>query len=108
MPDPQVFDYVLGSKVSNGVPAAGAGNSETIASLDRYRFQVTKAGDFQLDQLSGMFDYRVVNAQSGEMAASGYQDKAVSLPVGSYYLEYGVDDYDRGAYSFSFESRDTP
>jgi hypothetical protein len=38
---PQFFDITVGSFVSNGVPAAGAGNIESPGSVDIYRLEAT-------------------------------------------------------------------
>lgn len=40
VPAPQEFAIALGDLVSDGVPAAGAGNLESPGALDRYTFQV--------------------------------------------------------------------
>jgi hypothetical protein len=41
VPAPQEFDIAIGDTVSDGVPAAGAGNIEVPGSRDRYRFTAT-------------------------------------------------------------------
>jgi hypothetical protein len=99
VPDPQTFDYVIGDTVSNGVPVAGAGNLETIASVDRYRFTVPAGGlALQYQRLSGTKDYRVVNRSTGAVVASGWNDQRFTLPAGDYQVEFLAQS--SGTYSF--------
>lgn len=45
---PQTFNVTSPASISDGVPSAGAGNIETIASEDRYRFTLARAGNVRL------------------------------------------------------------
>jgi hypothetical protein len=51
IPPPQVFDVSLPLTVSNGVPGPGAGNLETKASQDEYRFTVAAGQSVYVDAL---------------------------------------------------------
>jgi len=100
VPDPQVFDYVFGVVVSNGVPVAGAGNLETLASTDRYRFSVPEGGLLlQYQRVSNSVSFRVVDRDSGAVVATGMNHQQIQLPEGDYYLEFPGQDT-HGAYSF--------
>src|SRR5262249_36212070 len=49
----QVFSYRIGQIVSNGVPAAGAGNIESPGVVDRYTFSAAKGQVVYFDEQSG-------------------------------------------------------
>ncbi|WP_423464301.1 VWD domain-containing protein [Promicromonospora sp. MS192] len=99
-PAPQTFAYTLGSTVSDGVPATGAGRLETTASVDRYTFSLTAASTLQYQQvLQKFFDYRLIDTATGDVVGDGYTDKQFDLPAGTYALEVGHGN-DKGAYSF--------
>jgi hypothetical protein len=99
-PDPQTFAYELGTTVSDGVPAAGAGNLETNLSEDRYTFTIPSGGAvLQYDWVSGSRTYTLVNAATGATIGSGITDKQYVLPAGDYRLEFRPQF--RGAYSFT-------
>ena len=112
IPDPQVFDIVLATTpvpVSDGVPGAGAGNIETIASKDIYRFTVpTGGGALQVDNGSGPLlgngiDWKLINRANGSTVGSGtvIQDRLFTdLAPGDYQLEYTSAMNRTGAYDF--------
>ena len=52
MPAAQAFTYALGSTVSNGVPAAGAGNLETPGAVDTYTFTGTAGQTVFVDYIA--------------------------------------------------------
>jgi uncharacterized protein YdeI (BOF family) len=92
-PAPQSFDVSLSVSISNGVPAAGAGNLETTASEDVYRFTTTATGTLQLafggcgGSLGYYVSYTLVNEQSGATvsSASTCSTRTVSaLAAGQY------------------------
>lgn len=87
-PDPQTFEYTLGSTISNGVPAAGAGNLETVASVDRYTFSVPTSGEYQV-QITALTAYKVRNALTDAVVVSDTTSRRVSLPAGDYITEVG-------------------
>ena len=53
VPDPQSFTYSLGTTVSDGQPAAGAGNIEMPGAIDRYSFTATAGQRVFVDRLTG-------------------------------------------------------
>ncbi len=91
---PETYDVSLPVSVSNGVPSTGAGNLETIASEDDYRF-TAPGGTLQLDlsdcgsSLDYYLDWQLINAQ-GDAVASGAgcgEGFAVpNVPAGQYRL----------------------
>lgn len=84
VPAPQSFAYVVGDTVSNGVPAVGAGNMETIASKDRYTFSIPAAGArLQYQELSGYKAFSVVNVESGATVARVVRRRSSSFPPAS-------------------------
>jgi hypothetical protein len=92
-PAAQVFDVSLPVSISNGSPAAGAGNLETTASEDDYRFTTTASGTLQLafggcgSSLGYYVDWKLVNDQSGSTvsSASGCSTRTVTgLAAGTY------------------------
>ena len=95
------FTVALGSTVSNGVPAAGAGNLETIASRDVYRFSVSAATTMQYEHLSGVKSFLLRNVEAGERSATVYAARASRSPDGSY----AVGDAGSSPY-VSYERRD--
>lgn len=87
-PEPQTFDYELGTVVSNGVPAQGAGNLETVASIDRYNFTVTTAGEYQID-VPFLTDYIITDAQTGHVVTESNIDQRIDLTAGDYVIQLG-------------------
>ncbi|MFJ5698717.1 VWD domain-containing protein, partial [Arthrobacter sp. NPDC093139] len=106
VPDPQVFALpVDGSTISDGTPAAGAGNLETKGSKDTYTFTVPEGGrslfvDFITcvsnngnQYLNGLM-WQVTAAATGAKIAGDYcssGNKTVALPAGDYRLELTTD-----------------
>ncbi|MBY8872286.1 VWD domain-containing protein [Micromonospora sp. PLK6-60] len=94
VPAPQVFDVALPVTISNGVPAVGAGNLETKASRDEYRFTLTTAKAVNVDVQScpsqsvytGL-NWQVVDS-AGTVLKSGTcsDDRTASLAPGTYRL----------------------
>jgi hypothetical protein len=92
---PDVFNVSLPGSISNGVPAAGAGNLETTASEDRYEFSTTSSGGVQVDfsscsaSLGGYVSWRLTNADTGSTVTSGVSCSSQLLsnvPTGHYRL----------------------
>jgi hypothetical protein len=98
----------LPASISNGVPAAGAGNLETTASEDDYLFSTSAAGGLQFDfsGCGGSLGYAVrwelLNAQTG---ASLYSTTAcgsklvTGVAAGQYKLAVTRNGYS-GTYGF--------
>jgi len=92
-PAPQSFDITPPVSISNGAPAAGAGNLETTASEDRYRFTTTSSNDVQLDvsNCSSSLGYYVIwsllDEQSGNVIRSVTgcgSTRVTGVPAGHY------------------------
>ncbi|WP_162942139.1 hypothetical protein [Desertimonas flava] len=65
---PQHFAIAIGDTVSDGQPAPGAGNIETIGSADIYTFTGTAGRLIGLDVLAGEdFDWSLVGPDGGEV-----------------------------------------
>lgn len=103
VPPPQVFAYELGTTVSNGVPEEGAGNLETIASIDRYTFTLEEETTLQYQYHRLPRSYRVVDHAAGEVVTSGVVNKTFTLPAGDYSIEFGATSTDDGTYSFTLD-----
>ncbi|HEX7132762.1 MAG TPA: VWD domain-containing protein [Iamia sp.] len=87
VPDPQTFAYVIGDTVSDGVPAAGAGNLETIASVDHYDFTVPSGGmDLQYEVLGYPKTFTITD-DADEVVATGYGNQRLELEAGDYQIE---------------------
>ena len=111
--DPQVFDVTLSTtpvSISNGVPEAGAGNIETVASKDVYRFTVPTGGrSVQVDNGTGPYYgwgtlWKLTNRSDGSTLGSGdvsADKKFTDLPAGDYQLEYTSAESKTGPYNFS-------
>ena len=112
VPDPQVFDVALSTTpeaISDGVPAAGAGNIETIASTDVYRFTVPTGGkSVQLDNGTCPYNnwgtrWLLIDRSDGSVIDAGLcstDKKFTDLPAGDYQLEYTSAEGKTGAYDF--------
>lgn len=92
-PAPQVFDVSLPASISNGVPSSGAGNLETTASEDDYRFTTLMQGTLQLafagcgSMLGYYVSWKLVNEQTGSTvySTSACSTKTISaLPAAPY------------------------
>jgi uncharacterized protein YdeI (BOF family) len=89
---PETFDVTLPLSVTDGVPTAGAGNLETDASQDIYRFSTASARSIQVDvsncasSLGYVVSWQLISAASGATVASGScSSKLVpDLPAGDY------------------------
>jgi hypothetical protein len=110
----QVFNTALPLTVTNGTvngsAAAGAGNLETKASEDMYRFTVP-AGGLALSAGPGSCptvgpDWQIVNEASGERLAGDTGCRFTSLgtvPAGSYRLIVRPYSGDTGTYTFAVQ-----
>lgn len=114
-PAPEEFALTLTTaplSVSNGVPAPGAGNMETVASRDWYTFSVPAGGrSVMLDSKSCPSSMRggaarwVLHEDSGSgpvvLSSPCNTDKLFeNLPQGDYVLEYLSANGKYGAYTF--------
>ncbi|MEV0566851.1 discoidin domain-containing protein [Dactylosporangium sp. NPDC050588] len=94
IPPAQTFDVQLPFAVSDGVPAAGAGNLEARASVDEYRFTLPAAQEVYVDTTTaeGQFMYRaewtLVNDATGARVEgpAWYSRLTDPLPAGKYRL----------------------
>jgi uncharacterized protein YdeI (BOF family) len=92
-PPPQMFDISPPASISNGVPAAGAGNLETTASEDDYRFTPSYTNDIQVNfsscasSLGYNVDWKLSDSQTGVVlySATGCNAHTVAgVPAGTY------------------------
>jgi hypothetical protein len=106
VPAPQSFDITVPTTISNGVPAAGAGNIETKASEDRYSFAVQEGQSLYLDRLSGSHSWSLTNTDTATTVGRGstLTDRQFNdLAGGTYMLMVKSSPYGNttGAYSIS-------
>jgi hypothetical protein len=104
---PQIFSYIIGNTVSNGVPAAGAGNIETIGSEDRYTFTATAGQRVFFDFINSSassfnFSWKIVDATETTVVEYGYLGDIdpFTLDGGTYTLIVDGDFDTVGTYSF--------
>ncbi len=115
MSDPQEFSYTLGQTVSNGTigqqPAPGAGNLETPASVDIYRFTVAPQDAnrtwlflwqpvLTLCIEAQLFPDQPGAKPLGSVCLPG-TDIAYTLPAGNYKIVVPTSNSRTGGYSFS-------
>ena len=82
---PQTFAYALGSTVSNGTPAAGAGNVELPASTDRYTFTAAAGQTVFVDQLSAT-SCALTWTLTGPSGAEVYDSQGICADPGQFTL----------------------
>ncbi|MBL9167594.1 MAG: hypothetical protein JNN07_07615, partial [Verrucomicrobiales bacterium] len=107
---PQQFALNLGQTVTNGFPAAGAGNIESPGATDTYTFTATAGQTVYFDEMTGFgcnpfLRWRLVNPQGGQVfdqvfaavdqCGSGPDVGIVTLTnAGTYSLTvYGILDF---------------
>jgi hypothetical protein len=100
---PQVFNINLGDTISDGVPAAGAGNLEYPGARDRYDFTITDETTLYLDKDETPFApfvpvYYLVEPDGSERFFSTYLD--IDQP-GDYSLLVEASNEATGAYGFT-------
>lgn len=110
VPDPDVFGLTLSTSpltISNGVPAAGAGNLETVASKDVYQFTVPAGGrstflDNGACPFFGMgMQWKLVNRSDNSTVGTencGTDRRYTNLSAGNYQLEYTANYGQTGPY----------
>jgi hypothetical protein len=90
VPAPQEFVISIGDTVSNGIPAAGAGNLETPGAVDIYRFDGTAGQGLIFDTLIGnVAQFRAILAapDGTQVFNVFYADQQTTLPqTGTYIL----------------------
>lgn len=103
---PQQFVINVGDTVSNGVPAAGAGNLEAPGTMDIYIFDATMGQKVIFDWLSGnntQINWQLLAPDSTPLFDTFLADRQLELTqTGSYTLTVqgaGIDDF--GSYSFA-------
>ena len=108
-----LFQITYGDTVSNGVPAAGAGNIETGGAQDVYTFDGTAGDDAIFDAMvggAGTFRW-VLTAPDGTALFTGFfTDRRLLLPqTGTYSLTVsGGTATTTGTYSFSLHLTPAP
>ena len=106
-PDPQQFAYPLGSVVRNGVPAAGAGNLETVASQDVYTF-TAPGGDLYLDfrGCAPGLTWQLRSHGTAGAVILGYcfDSPLAGVAAGDYDLTVSTDATQAGTYAFQLFS----
>ena len=105
-PSAQEFAISIGDTISDGVPAAGAGNLEVPGAVDIYRFDGAAGQNVILDALvgnSGQFRILLTAPDGTTLFDTFYIDQQVSLSqTGSYSLTvYGGSVTNFGVYSFA-------
>ncbi|GAB4530517.1 MAG: hypothetical protein OHK0046_51130 [Anaerolineae bacterium] len=114
VPTPPVFDVAIGDTISNGVPAAGAGNLETPGSSDVYAFTATPGQNIFLDLGSTDFrdpdgglvrvDWTVRDALDAVVYTAVLGDSSGSIELadgGDYTLTVDALDDELGTYAFT-------
>ena len=110
VPDDEEFAIAIGDSVSDGVPAAGAGNVEIPGARDVYTFTGTAGQKIFFDEqvISGtiFLDYEITDPTGAVMVSDGWgaaEPGAIVLPeTGTYTITVGDDDDDAmGTYSFT-------
>ncbi|GIG28396.1 beta strand repeat-containing protein [Cellulomonas marina] len=114
-PAPQTFAIRVGQTVSNGVPAAGAGNLETVGSVDVYTFSATSGQDLRFDHLADAtsgYGIATVTDPSGRVVLTKWLGYDTDLPTltssGTYTVTIRTGDNDAvhsGTYSFALVTR---
>jgi predicted secreted protein len=104
-PPSEQFAIAFGDTVSEGVPAAGAGNVEVPGALDIYTFDGVAGQETIFDLLAGVnvfIGWRLVAPDGTELFDSFVGDRQVTLPAtGAYTLTVGGNGIDdTGTYSF--------
>jgi hypothetical protein len=115
----QVFPFVLGQSVSNGVvagvPTLGAGNLESAASIDVYSFTVSPAQASQTWVFDGPGPFfpicgsaQLVPVAGGASLGSICGHLEVQFAAGDYRIEVPVGFWGPGTYSFSSYAKPAP
>ena len=116
VPEPQSFTTAVGSTISDGVPAAGAGNLESPAALDIYTFNVANGQDlfFEMIERNGLtqIDWQL-KAPDGstifERSVFGGNQGVFYLDQGgTYTLTMGLDQNWGESGTYSFKIWDVP
>ncbi|BCX48174.1 hypothetical protein HAHE_20820 [Haloferula helveola] len=117
VPPPDVFGIAIGDTVSNGIPAAGAGNIEAPGAFDHYTFAGTAGQKIFIDQVSysgpQLIDIRLFDPSDSQIAYSafGLSDiGTLELPAtGTYRLEVGeAADDNTGTYTIGITEVPAP
>lgn len=116
---PQRFDVSLPASIADGSPAAGAGNLETTASQDIYRFDMSAAGNLLIDvsncpsSLYTGVHWKLINEADSNVQATprNYQTCSGELvrevPAGQYRLEVS-NDSQSGTYQLGLSYQPPP
>jgi len=111
---PQNFDVAFPFQASEGVPAAGAGDLETVGSEDDYRFTLSAPVAVQVDPTAcspslGTINWKIVDDSTASVVATGgcSSELTPELQAATYRLvvtRRGAT----GTYDVSVEPRSTP
>ncbi len=112
-PPPQIFSVTIGDTIAENIPAPGAGNLETVGSLDVYHFDGAAGEAVLLDVIigsAGVFRWELEAPDSTSLFDAGYLDRQVTLPqTGTYTLTiYGYALTSVGVYSFQLVQVSAP
>ena len=111
-PAPDAFNVSLPASISPGVPSAGAGNLETTASEDDYKFSTSTAGELDLD-FSNCTDkvmVALVNTDNGSQVWStgggttNGNNSIPNVPAGNYKVQV-TDPGNTATYNLSISQK---
>ncbi|MBK8022665.1 MAG: hypothetical protein IPK19_14840 [Chloroflexi bacterium] len=108
----ETFNISLGDIVSDGVPAAGAGNLEAPGAIDRYLFSASAGQWIYLDFLAGnngLIGWRLEAPDGSTLFDSFLTDRLLQLDQTGVYtlILRGNTPDDFGTYSFALLAQDT-
>ncbi len=107
VPAPQEFTIEIGDVISNGVPAAGAGNIESPGVVDIYRFTATAGQQVSFDVQQSDFsfldaDWELYDEEGDRVFGDALRDRDTTVlqSGGLYTLTIDADGTDIGTYQF--------
>ncbi|WP_189172345.1 VWD domain-containing protein, partial [Pilimelia anulata] len=104
---PQVFDITVPAAVSNGNPGTGAGNLETRAAVDIYRFSLAENAAIYVHMAGcagNTLSWKLINSDGAAAASGSCADAEVrNLTPGNYQLKVTPGTNSVGTYSASLQ-----
>jgi hypothetical protein len=111
---PQQFEPTLPATITDGTPAAGAGNLETVVSEDDYAFTTSSTTTVEIaasecdSSLGGSLNYVLTDTGSGRTVTNNWVDcdsdkQVVDVPAGDYQLAI-IDKGRSGAYKLKLDA----